>query len=191
MIQNGRMTLWSCLINKRTFLHITWVTACCVGAALPVAPSHAGDLVTIEVTGEIEPKCRISAFANAIEFGQISASGTQAATFHVDCNSPFEYRLRSRNGALQNLEHQEHSAGFANRIPYSLEFRLPTDGGLILERCDSATLSDASPSCGGGNSGGGIAISQTASIAVSWVAPSHLVAGTYSDFITLTFCPRI
>lgn len=191
---NGVMKSWWRQIVTSS-LHPLWLAGCSIvawTALYPVFRTRAEDLVTIEVVGEIDPKCRLSALPTGIELGQISASGTRSIPFQIDCNTPFEFSVRSRDGALKNPGAPENSSiGFSNQIPYMLEVRVPTDEGLILGQCDSASLAVASPSCGHGNSGFATAINQTASLTVTWAVSGELVAGTYSDVLTVTFQPRV
>jgi hypothetical protein len=160
-------------------------------AACPPAPTRASDVVTIELSGEIEPKCGLSALPAALGLGQISSSGSQEVPFRVDCNTPFEYVVASREGALKNNDFSGNAAGFTNRLPYLLEIRVQIDGGVLVSRCDSADLTGSSPACGNANSGSATAIDQAASLAISWAAGAELSAGTYSDTVTLTFRPRL
>jgi hypothetical protein len=190
---NGTMTYWYGQENVSAARHLWWLAASSIVALTVclVPRTRAEDLVTIEVVGEIEPKCRLNAFPAGIELGQFSASGTQFVSFQIDCNTPFEYSIRSRDGALTTLGSPVQSMGFVNQIPYMLEARIPTDGDSILDRCGSAGLSGVSPSCGNGNSGNATAIDQTASLIISWAIDAELVAGSYTDVLTLTFGPRL
>jgi hypothetical protein len=194
LLHNGTMTLWGRHKNSRSSRRLLWLPACSIVALttpLPATQTRAEDLVTIEVVGEIDPKCRLNALPVGIELGQISKSGTQLIPFQINCNAPFEYSVRSRDGALKHLDVIEASIGLVAQIPYKLDVRIPTDEGLILDQCDSSNLSGSSPSCGHGNSGSSTAIDQTASLTLSWNVSAELVAGTYSDVLTLTFRPRL
>jgi hypothetical protein len=194
LIHNGAMTCWRRQSTGSSSLTLLWLAACSIAAlttVYPVPGVRAEDVVTIEVVGEIQPKCRLSALPVGIELGEIPASGTRLIPFQIDCNTPFEFSVRSRDGALKNPEASGNSIGFVNHIPYMLEIRVPTDEGLILDQCDSASLSGASPSCGHGNSGFATAIDQTASLKISWAVSAVLIAGTYSDVLTVTFQPRL
>jgi hypothetical protein len=193
LLHNGKMTLWCRHKDATSSRHLLWLPACLIAAliAARITQTRADDFVTIEVVGEIDQKCRLNALPASIELGKISKSGTQFIPFHIDCNTPFEYSVRSRDGAFKNPEVTAASIGFVGQIPYQLDLRIPTDGGLILALCDSVNLSGLSPSCGHGNSGSSIAIGQIASLTLSWAVGAELVAGTYSDVVTLTFRPRL
>lgn len=190
-IHNGAMTIGPNQGFARPFWGIPWAAAYCISVAFSILLSHANDSVTIEVTGEIDPKCRLSNFPAGFELGQISSPGMQTLPFQVDCNTPFEYSVRSHNGALKHFDSLEQNAAFSSTLPYKVEFRLQTDAGLILALCESAILATTAPSCGHGTSNGGIAISQTASMKITWLPDNHLIAGTYSDVITLTIRPSV
>ena len=194
LIHNGAMTSWRRQSTVSSSLPLLWLAACSIVALTTVdsvPQACAEDVVTIEVVGEIQPKCRLSALPADIELGQISTSGSRFIPFQIDCNTPFEFSVRSRDGALKSLGSPENSVGFVSQIPYLLEIRVPTDEGLILDQCDSASLAGASPSCGHGNSGFATAIDQTASLKISWAVGAELIAGTYSDVLTVTFQPRL
>jgi hypothetical protein len=189
----GMMTSWWGQRNVDSRRRRSWLPACSITAlavCLTFQATHADDVVTIQLVGEIDPECRLSALPSSIELAQISASGTQSIPFEIDCNTPFEYSVRSREGALKSGV-PAPSIGFVDQILYVLQTRIPTDEFLILNQCDSQSLSGASPSCGHGNSGNATAIHQTASLAISWTVSAEVVAGTYTDVLTLTFGPRL
>lgn len=155
------------------------------------AQANAEDVATIQLVGDIDPECRLSALPSTIELAQISASGAQSVPFEISCNTPFEYSVRSREGAMKIIGAPPPGIGFVNQIPYAVQTRIPTDEILILDQCDSQSLSAASPSCGHGNSGNATAIRQAASLTISWSVSAELAAGTYADVLTLTFGPRL
>jgi hypothetical protein len=150
----------------------------------------ADDSIAIELIGDIEPECRLTALPGSVNLGALTKTGTQFIPFQVNCNAPFNYSVRSREGALKTGA-LNVPPGFVVKIPYSLETRIPTNEGLIIDQCGSATLAMSVPSCGHGGSGSAIAIEQIGSLMISWAISDELVVGTYTDVVTLSVSPRL
>ena len=150
----------------------------------------ADDTVSIEVSVQIQPACLLNNPTYSADLGQIQTAGSQVIGFGIDCNAPFQYSLQSREGGLRNNQNGATvRPGFISLIPYTLRIAIPTDAGGISDVCDSSQLSGSSPSCPFTNSGNGIAIAQTGSMTFSWSTDKILVAGPYSDVVTLTIQP--
>jgi hypothetical protein len=133
---------------------------------------------------------RLTALPGSVNLGALTKTGTQFIPFQVNCNAPFNYSVRSREGALKTGA-LNVPPGFVVKIPYSLETRIPTNEGLIIDQCGSATLAMSVPSCGHGGSGSAIAIEQIGSLMISWAISDELVVGTYTDVVTLSVSPRL
>ena len=191
--QKDAMELW----RARTSLGWSRAAQQCVGtcalAILVASACHsnacADDAVSIEIVGDIAARCRLSALPATVDMGSLAKTGTQFIPFQVDCNAPFGFDVRSRDGGLKG-EFVGTASGFTNIIPYTLEVRIPTDGGLIFEQCGSAALGSTTPSCGHGDSGNAVAIDETASLFVAWETSEEIVAGTYVDVLTVSVFPR-
>ena len=151
--------------------------------------AHAGDDVSIELSGNIEARCRLTSFPASAELGEVLQNGIHQIPFQIDCNTPFNFEVRSREGALK-AQGAVTAPGFAKIIPYTLELKIPTDEGLIVSQCASSTLAVATPSCGSGTSGFAIAIEETGSLTMSWSIADIPVAGTYTDVVTVSVGPR-
>ncbi len=194
LAHNEEMKSWSLRTDVPLFRAPLRCARICVLAILAVGRYSSGavaeDSVSIELVGEIEARCRLLQLPATLDLGRLTKSGVQLVPFQIDCNSPFAYEVRSREGGLKS-ENAVVAAGFAAIIPYTLELRVPTDGGFILDQCNSATLAIALPACGHGNSGSAVAIEQTASLMISWSTSEELVAGVYADVVTVNVSPRI
>jgi hypothetical protein len=156
-----------------------------------VAAAQAS-LVTIELQGQIAPKCGLSGMAGQLDFGPVSnfaARQERAVSFAIDCNAPFVAALTSANGEMRLREGAAGAAGFAARFPYQVLMTIPTDdGGTLRTLCDSAALGSAAnvPGCQG-DSGETTAMGKTAALTVSWgpiAAP--LIAGHYFDDLRIS-----
>ena len=151
--------------------------------------AHASDDVSIELSGNIEARCRLTSFPASAELGEVLQNGIHQIPFQIDCNTPFNFEVRSREGGLKG-QGAVTAPGFASIIPYTLELKIPTDEGLIVSQCASSTLAAATPSCGSGTSGFAIAIEQTGSLTMSWSIADIPVAGAYTDIVIVSVGPR-
>ena len=151
--------------------------------------AHGSEDVSIELSGNIEARCRLTSFPTSAELGEVLQSGIHQIPFQIDCNTPFSFEVRSREGALKG-QAAVTAPGFTTLIPYTLELKIPTDEGLIVSQCASSTLAAATPSCGRGTSGSAIAIERTGSLTLSWSIADVPVAGAYADVVTVNVGPR-
>lgn len=176
-----------------------------LGAALccAAAPVYAQS-VTIDVQGTLAASCELTVPVASYTNLNIVAAGSQAIPFTVDCNAPFAYSLVSTNGGLLNAPGLatvvQGSMPFTGKVPYKVTTNFATDAGNFgdtnLEASDLTTANAApcvavvySATCPFTNSGTGAAAKGlAASMTLNWLAPTGppLVAGTYSDTLTLT-----
>jgi hypothetical protein len=158
-------------------------------AILTPCSTQAGDDVSIELSGDIPARCRLTSLPASAELGEVRQTGTHQIPFQIDCNTPFNFEVRSREGGLKG-QGATTAPGFASIIPYTLELKIPTDEGLLVSQCASPTLAVATPSCGGGSSGFAIAIEETGSLTMSWSITDIPVAGAYTDVVIVSVGPR-
>ncbi len=159
-----------------------------VGMAISSCSCLAAGPVSIELQGQIKTECRLTAVAPTVDLVQMTKSGTRTVDFGLYCNAPFRYAVRSREGGLRNSGHTIVRAPFTALIPYVLRVSILTDAGGISDTCGSAQLTGGG-SCAISDSGQGIAIAQTGSLAFSWSVPQELLAGDYADVVTLSLQP--
>lgn len=160
------------------------------------APARA-DQVSVQAKGKIDGSCSLVA-ATAFPTANFAASGSGTATAAVNCNQPFKIRATSANGAIKSAA--ATAPNFTNALRYSLKADMPLDGGSVVSAtCESATLTAGQSSCAlspasssGLSSGAGIATNKTATLTLAWTMPTpptRLIAGNYSDTITLSIAP--
>lgn len=165
------------------------------GAAAVLAASPAvAQSFAIIAKGTVGSSCSV---AVAAPFGaaNFAVSGSVSATAIVNCNTGFTIKATSANGAAKNS--RPATTGFINNEPYTLQMSVPTDSGMTLTSavCASAQLLAGQSSCtlspagAGLSSAGKTAIGETATLTAAWIAPAlptRLVAGSYSDTITIS-----
>lgn len=145
---------------------------------------QADDTVSIELQGEIEPECQLSAIANFLELGEISSVGSKSMSFDISCNAPFSYSLHSQEGGLRNAA-TPPSSNFISLLPYLVSVDIPTNTGAIVDQCSSSSIQTTPSGCIHSTSGNGVSINQTGSLTISWSVAEELMAGSYTDTLTI------
>ena len=166
------------------------------GAAAASSPTtQVGDpqAVTIDVTGTVAERCGFSTPPTSqAALGDLTSPGTLSLPFTVDCNTPFRIRAMSSNGGLKT--HSPGAAGFTNTLDYNLQLQLSTDAGALSATCDAGALAGGGGDCAyygncagqGLSSGEGVALKAPAALKFDWTPPpKRLVAGTYTDTVTI------
>ncbi len=152
--------------------------------------AYAGQMVSIELTGEIQPECQLAAMPSQLDMGQLTTSGSFTIPFTLNCNAPFGYRVHAQEGGLKYSGAYNLPAEFLDTIPYMLEVNIPTDAGLISDQCESESLAGEAPQCHFSSSGSGVAINQPSSLKISWLTNADLGAGVYREVLTFTVSPQ-
>jgi len=120
------------------------------------------------------------------------------ARFGLDCNTPFNLRVRSGDGGFASQDFYE---GVARSIPYELSVDVDTDAGLnALGWCrsdqlvDDANGGDCTFGMGAGwSSGDNTAIDRTGMMRLRWKAPGvseKPALGRYRDTIVIELTVR-
>ena len=153
------------------------------------AVALAGSSGAVTLSGSVEPRCEISASPASADLSVLNGVGSKELSFTYTCNTPFAYQLQSANGALKHKT-LEAPTGFFNRLVYTVEVNLPTDGSPIDQTVISSDVVEGSTTTFA-NSGSAIAIHKTGTIMLRWNAPEFattapLLAGDYGDSLTLT-----
>lgn len=159
-----------------------------VTAGMP-CPGIAGDTVVIELRGRIKPECTVSGTSAAEILGDITTAGIIHIPLHVYCNAPFLYKISSRHGALRHRHAHSSPRDFKILVPYTVQIRLPTDSGDIIDICSSVDLRRP-VQCRFTDSANAISSDRIGVLTVSWTANPHALAGTFSDVLTFTIGPR-
>jgi len=149
--------------------------------------------LTVDVTGQVAGHCGFSTPpADHPVLGDLSAAGSLTVSFAVNCNTPFRVRAASANGGLKTSS--AAADGFANLLDYSLELQLGTDAGGLDATCNADALVSGAGGCAfygasageGLSSGQGVSLNATGALKFDWTtAPRRLVAGAYSDTLTI------
>lgn len=150
------------------------------------------------VKGQIAAMCGLGSggsFGNA----DLNANGSVSAITAVNCNTKYLLRATSANGGLKTTI-VAPSPSFVNQLDYQFSISVPLDngGGTISGSCAASGLiagsglCSLSPAGAGLSSGTGTSTGTTASLTVTWTLPgaTHLVAGQYTDTITLTIAAQ-
>ncbi len=154
--------------------------------------AYAAETVTIELSGEILPRCEVSSLENTVDLGLLNMAGEREIHFDFHCNESFSYKLSSHHGGLKHsAAAQSDAAGFSSLLPYTIDINIPTDDGAIIDRCESIHLKAGSQGCGMQTSGGSTAIGKTATLVIRWHPDATPVAGIYQDVLRLTLEPDL
>ncbi len=161
------------------------------------APLGLATELRIDLRGEVAARCRMSAppmLAQQLDFNH---QGQAQANFGLDCNAPFQLRVRSGEGSFAADETRE---GIASHIPYELSVDVDTDAGRhALGWCGADQLSDqSSGGCvfgagAGWSSGDATAIGRTGTMKLRWEGPGEAKApalGRYRDTIIVELSVR-
>ena len=157
----------------------------------------APDQVNIDVRGRVAQRCQFMAGAAPATTAQVAMAGGAATVvpFRVYCNTGFTVNVSSQNGGLltdgARLPQSSLAAGFHDIARYTARFDLGRDDGSSLsETCTSQQLHDgahctmAEPA---GLTSSVPAMNQSGKLTIRMaeVDPVHMVAGTYSDTVTI------
>jgi hypothetical protein len=167
--------------------------AATLGASIAIsAASFATTKVAVKLQGDIVPECAITggtasgATLAAIVLPDITKPGRFDYGFTVNCNAPFDYRLEAKYGALTHSDGSAVSAGFVMSVPYDVAIYIPTDGTAIKDRCSGESIRLGQAHCRFSNSGNGIALASRSSLTLAWAPEGRLVAGQYTEKLSLT-----
>jgi hypothetical protein len=160
---------------------------------LSCASPAPAQVVSVTANWTVASSCSIA--GASISGANLAASGSQSASSTVNCNSGFKINATSAKGALKSTT--VAPTNFSNVLPYTLTVAVPVDGtpaSTPSASCASSLLMSGSgctlaPSGAGLSSGGRTAMGQTATLTVAWTIPTlptRLIAGSYSDTITLS-----
>ena len=160
------------------------------------APLGAPTELRIEVRGEVAPRCRMASPPTLAERPDLTRAGEIRAQFGLDCNTPFNLRVRSGEGGLSA---ERPSEGIARVIPYEIAVAVDTDSGLsTLGWCGADQLAEPGGNCAfgsgeGWSSGDATAINRTGTMHLRWAAPraaGGLPPGRYRDTIVIELAVR-
>src|SRR6218665_3268504 len=156
------------------------------------APLGAPTDLRIELSGTVSPRCRMTSAPTLAERPDLTRQGEVQAQFGLDCNTPFNLRVRSGHGGFAAEEARGGGTGAV--VPYELAVEVGTDvGENALGWCGAEQLTQPNGgSCafgpgGGWASGDATAINRGGTMRLRWPAPSTnlLPAGRYRDALVV------
>ena len=151
-------------------------------ALVAVAPAQAADATaTLEIVGEISPRCSIS--LREVTIGRVlnDGPGGEHVDFAVDCNQRLTVNMRSLYGGLQHEAHDRLgvSPGFISFLPYTASFEVAAPGA-------SPVVFRSEEMIGGATGSIGVApYKAQGRLNVNWTPEAHLIGGAYSDVIEI------
>jgi hypothetical protein len=161
------------------------------------APLGLATELRIDLRGEVAARCRMTAPPVVAQKLDFNRQGQAQANFGLDCNAPFQMRVRSGEGSFAADEARE---GIASHIPYEVSVDVDTDNGRhALGWCRADQLSDqSSGGCvfgtgAGWSSGDATAIDRTGTMKLRWDGPGEAEApalGRYRDTIIVELSVR-
>ncbi len=166
------------------------------------APSSA--VITVPVTASVGGVCGFASGQEpngTIDAGFIDqAAWSGQVPFTVQCTAPWRMAVSSQKGALETPG--SNVTGYARRAPYDVKLHVNTDGGIVESTCAVALIDQAagSTACdfeGTASPSNGLYLLRSYDLSGSYVqasAPAYagsdiLVAGTYTDTLTVTVSP--
>ncbi|MEJ2227774.1 MAG: hypothetical protein P8Y67_05945 [Alphaproteobacteria bacterium] len=159
------------------------------GTAATIKDRH----ISVKLNGDILPVCKLldvnglenQALAFHMSPDDITKPGASEFKFIVDCNIPFEYRLEAQYGALAHQDGKSASGKLTAEIPYHVAVHIPTSGAPIDDQCWGKDLQTGKTRCQFSNSGNAIALKRTGKLTLAWMPKGTLLAGQYSEKLTI------
>lgn len=174
---------------------------CLVALTFIMAPFHAAvgaQTLTITATGQIPASCGLVA-TSGFSAANLDANGSSSATAAVNCNTKYVLKAVSANGGLKTTT-PVSSASFSNKLDYQFTISVPLDNGAgtLSGSCGASNLTAGagfcalSPAGAGLSSGGRTSTGKTATLGINWTLPvsTHLIAGSYTDIITISIAAQ-
>jgi len=160
------------------------------GAAAKPAASNieVGKSLTVAVTGRIVPRCEIQGGGD-IDFGELTGGERATALFGLDCNVPFDLGVTSARGGLAHATKPQGEGPFSGVLPYDVTLTVPTlrpEPRTIRASFSSVDHAGVLSSGDGIAAGGGKIEFRTRQ-----PAGAGLLAGQYSETLTVTVTPRV
>lgn len=159
------------------------------GHAASTPDAEWTDTLDVRVQGVIRPRCALGR-GGTVEMGNLNRAAVAQVQLSLDCNLPFVLRMDARYGALTHATMPEGQGGYFGRVPYGVDITVPLLNPAPTQmggRYDSVALrrgvsldSDQAIAAGG------------ATIKFSTHGSGQdLLAGQYSETVTLTIQPRM
>lgn len=156
----------------------------------PTSPTDGTDRLTVEVAGHITPRCGMGSIADR-HLGEITGGGMSLRTeLALDCNVPFALTFASANGGLAHRTLPLGQGPYSGRLGYQMQVdlpvRLPAQQTVTTSFNSDQMRAGAVVSSLNGISDGPARIRMNFETA----AGAGLLAGRYSETVTITLAPR-
>jgi len=150
-----------------------------------------GVQLDVALNGHIVQRCEIRG-GESIDLGELRGGLTAAADFGLDCNVPFDIQVVSTRGGLAHASQPLGEGPYSGTLPYDLNVTVPT---LYPEREVIVRASFLSSNMIGRavlSSGDGIASGRgSLELRTREPAGAGLLAGRYTETLTMTIIPRV
>lgn len=157
--------------------------------AKPASASlEVGKTLNVAVVGRIVPRCEIQGGGD-VDFGELTGGEQATALFGLDCNVPFDLGVTSARGGLAHATKPQGEGPFAGVLPYDVTLTVPTlrpEPRVIRANFSSIDHTGVLSSGDGIAAGGGKIEFRTRQ-----PAGAGLLAGQYSETLTVTITPRV
>ncbi|WP_292051156.1 MULTISPECIES: hypothetical protein [unclassified Brevundimonas] len=145
--------------------------------------------LSVQVQGVISPRCAMGS-GRTVNMGDLNRAALARVDLHLTCNLPFTLRMRAANGALKHAVMPGGQGGYSGAVPYGMDVNVP-----LLE----PMLTRMGGVFSGSQLRAGVALDSRQAIAaggavIKFSTPgsnNDLLAGEYSEVITLTLEPKI
>lgn len=169
-------------------------TGTVAAAAAAAIPADLAPSLHYKVHGEISAACTLSQTARAVRIVDLADPATdlaRAATadlpFEIACNTPVRVALRSRHGGLRFEGAASSDDDFDALVPYRARLDLPRHSGAL--ECDSSAMSTRAANCSDDLDHSILAGHGAVAVRVIPSGGGLLLAGRYSDQLTLSITP--
>lgn len=145
--------------------------------------------IEVEVSGSVRESCAVGMISD-IDFRDLERPGHfRQANVRFDCNVPFSMTITGSTGALSHASMPRGQGPYVGSVPYEVSVQMPLR--FPSARTLTRTFESQQLLSGGViNSQGGIAVDgMILSVEVATLPPHTLLAGNYSETITITVNP--
>lgn len=175
------------------------IAACAVSTAAVAESAPSADTsrlgvfdnrLDVALVGRINARCELGGGGD-IDFGELTGGEVATAQMALECNVPFDISLTSARGGLAHMTMPRGQGPFAGTLPYDVRVRVPTlrpEPGVLEGRFRSDDLiSRQSLSSGNAIAAGGARLE----IRTAMPSGAGLLAGSYTETLTVTLSPRV